>query len=200
VRLLEVLGIKTDLVKPGDDLMEILWQGMEKADLHLEEDDILVIAESAVATAEGGAVNLLNVTPSPRALELAEKYRKDPREMELIIRCSDRIMGGIPGVVLTIKDGFLYPNAGIDHSNAPPGCVVLFPEDPQRSASQIRKRLEEASGKRIGVVIGDSRTHPLRLGCVGVALACDGVVPVEDARSSQRRRWSWARGMRAFPP
>ncbi len=185
VRLLEVLGIKTDLVKPGDDLMEILWQGMEKADLHLEEDDILVIAESAVATAEGGAVNLLNVTPSPRALELAEKYRKDPREMELIIRCSDRIMGGIPGVVLTIKDGFLYPNAGIDHSNAPPGCVVLFPEDPQRSASQIRKRLEEASGKRIGVVIGDSRTHPLRLGCVGVALACDGVVPVEDARGQK---------------
>jgi len=185
VRLLEVLGIKTDLVKPGDDLMEILWRGMEKADLHLEEGDVLVIAESAVATAEGGVVNLLNVTPSPRALELAEKYRKDPREMELVIRCSDRIMGGIPGVVLTIKDGFLYPNAGIDHSNAPPGCVVLFPEDPQRSASQIRKRLEEASGKRIGVVIGDSRTHPLRLGCVGVALACDGVVPVEDARGQK---------------
>jgi coenzyme F420-0:L-glutamate ligase/homotetrameric cytidine deaminase len=144
-----------------------------------------VIAESAVATAEGGVVALSEVNPGPRAQELADKYRKDPREMELVIRSSDRIMGGIPGVVLTIKDGFLYPNAGIDHSNAPPGSVVLFPEDPKMSASRIRKRMEEASGKRIGVVIGDSRTHPLRLGCVGVALACDGILPVEDARGEK---------------
>jgi len=185
VRPLEVLGIKTDLVKPGDDLVEALLKGMERAGLHLEDGDILVIAESAVATAEGGVVKLSEVIPSLRALELAEKYRKDPREMELIIRSSDQIMGGIPGVVLTIKDGFLYPNAGIDHSNAPPGSVVLFPEDPQRSASWIRKRMENASGKRIGVVIGDSRTHPLRLGCVGVALACDGILPVEDARGQK---------------
>ncbi len=185
MRPLEVLGIKTDLVKPGDDLVEALLKGMERADLHLEDGDILVIAESAVATAEGGVVKLSEVIPSLRALELAEKYRKDPREMELIIRSSDQIMGGIPGVVLTIKDGFLYPNAGIDHSNAPPGSVVLFPEDPQRSASWIRKRMENASGKRIGVVIGDSRTHPLRLGCVGVALACDGILPVEDARGQK---------------
>jgi coenzyme F420-0:L-glutamate ligase/homotetrameric cytidine deaminase len=182
---LEVLGIKTDLIRPGDDLVEALLAGMERADLHLGDGDVLVIAESAVATAEGGVVALSEVTPGPRAQELADKYRKDPREMELIIRSSDQIMGGIPGVVLTIKDGFLYPNAGIDHSNAPPGSVVLFPEDPQRSASRIRKRMEEASGKRIGVVIGDSRTHPLRLGCVGVALACDGILPVEDARGQK---------------
>ena len=45
--------------------------------------------------------------------------------------------------------------------------------------------MEEATGKRIGVVIGDSRTHPLRLGCVGVALACDGILPVEDARGQK---------------
>jgi len=185
VRPLEVLGIKTDLIRPGDDLVEALLEGMEKEGFALTDGDVLVIAESAVATAEGGVVNLSNVTPGPRALELAEKYRKDPREMELIIRSSDQIMGGILGVVLTIKDGFLYPNAGIDHSNAPPGCVVLFPEDPSRSAALIRRRVEEWSGKRIGVVIGDSRTHPLRLGCVGVALACDGIIPVEDARGQK---------------
>jgi coenzyme F420-0:L-glutamate ligase/homotetrameric cytidine deaminase len=182
---LEVLGIKTDLIKPGDDLVEALLGGMERAGLGLANGDVLVIAESAVATAEGGVVSLSEVNPGPRAQELADKYRKDPREMELVILSSDRIMGGIPGVVLTIKDGFLYPNAGIDHSNAPPGSVVLFPEDPKMSASRIRKRMEDASGKRIGVVIGDSRTHPLRLGCVGVALACDGILPVEDARGEK---------------
>jgi coenzyme F420-0:L-glutamate ligase/homotetrameric cytidine deaminase len=165
--------------------VEDLLAGMRRAGLSLTDGDVLVIAESAVATAEGGVVALSEVNPGPRAQELADKYRKDPREMELVIRSSDRIMGGIPGVVLTIKDGFLYPNAGIDHSNAPPGSVVLFPEDPKMSASRIRKRMEEASGKRIGVVIGDSRTHPLRLGCVGVALACDGILPVEDARGEK---------------
>lgn len=185
MRLLEVLGIKTDLVRPGDDLAEALLRGMERAGLALADGDVLVVAESAVATAEGGVVSLVEVTPGARARELAEKYEKDPREMELIIDSSDRIMGGIPGVVLTIKDGFLYPNAGIDHSNAPPGSVVLFPKEPQRSAALLRERMEEASGKRIGVVIGDSRTHPLRLGCVGVALACDGIVPVEDARGQK---------------
>ena len=182
---LELFGIKTDLVRPGDDLAEAILRGMERSGLRLADGDVLVVAESAVATAEGGIVDLSLVTPGPRALELAEMYAKDAREMELIIRSSDRIVGGIPGVVLTIKDGFLYPNGGIDHSNAPPGHVVLFPEDPGRSAAGLRKRLEEASDKRIGVIIGDSRTHPLRLGCVGVALACDGIVPVEDARGQK---------------
>ena len=182
---MEVLGIKTDLVRPGDDLVEALLRGMERAGLRLADGDVLVVAESVVATAEGGVVSLSEVNPGPRARELAEKYEKDPREMELVIGTSDWIMGGISGVVLTVKDGFLYPNAGIDHSNAPPGSVVLFPKEPQKSAALIRERMEEASGKRIGVVIGDSRTHPLRLGCVGVALACDGIVPVEDARGQK---------------
>jgi homotetrameric cytidine deaminase len=42
-----------------------------------------------------------------------------------------------------------------------------------------------AKGRRIAVIIGDSRTHPLRLGCVGVALACVGIEPVEDARGQK---------------
>ena len=182
---LELFGVETDLVRPGDDLAEVILRGMEKAGLRLADGDVLVVAESAVATAEGGIVDLSLVTPGDQARELAEMYDKDAREMELIIRSSDRIIGGIPGVVLTIKDGFLYPNGGIDHSNAPPGHVVLFPRDPGRSAAELRKRLEEASDKRIGVIVGDSRTHPLRLGCVGVALACDGIVPVEDARGQK---------------
>ncbi len=180
---LEVFGIKTDLVKVGDDLVHALKNSMAKAGLSLRDGDILVVSESTVATAEGRVVALDDVTPSDLAITMAGRYCKDPREMELILRESDEIVGGIPGVVLTMKKGFLYPNAGIDNSNAPPGHVVLFPADAQKSASEIRKRI--ANGKEIGVIIGDSRTHPLRLGCVGVALACEGLEPVEDARGQK---------------
>jgi coenzyme F420-0:L-glutamate ligase/homotetrameric cytidine deaminase len=180
VRLLEVLGIRTDLVGVGMDLVDALQKGMTRGGLAFNDGDVLVVSESAVATWEGRVVRLEEIIPSGLACSLAARYSKDPREMELILRESDEIVGGIPGVVLTLKGGFLYPNAGIDHSNAPPGYVVLFPADPQRSAARIRVRM--ACGKRIGVIVGDSRTHPLRFGCVGVALGCAGIEPVEDAR------------------
>jgi len=180
---LQVLGIKTDLISPGDDLVESLEKAIVRSGLVLQDGDILVISESTVATAEGRVVALQDVTPSPLALSMAAKYSKDPREMELILQESDEIMGGIPGVVLTLRDGFLYPNAGIDSSNAPPGHVVLFPADAQKTAFEIMERM--AKGRKIAVIIGDSRTHPLRLGCVGVALACVGLEPVEDARGQK---------------
>ncbi len=180
---MEVLGIKTEIVKVGEDLVAAIEKGMKEAGLALHDGDILVVSESTVATSEGRVVNLDSVQPGDLARALAARYEKDPREMELILQESDEIIGGIPGVILTLNKGFLYPNAGIDHSNAPPGTVVLFPENPQRSAAEIRRRI--ARGKRIGVIIGDSRTHPLRLGCVGVALACEGLEPVEDARGQK---------------
>ena len=183
MRFLEVFSIKTDLIGIGDDMVEALEKGLRESGLTLEDGDILVVSESAVATWEGRVVNLDDVKPGRLACNLAVRYSKDPRDMELILRESEEIVGGIPGVVLTMNKGFLYPNAGIDHSNAPPGYVVLFPADSQKSASIIRDRM--ARGKKIGVIVGDSRTHPLRLGCVGVALGCVGLEPVEDARGQK---------------
>ena len=151
---MEVFGIKTDLIGIGDDMVEALERGMKESGLALEDGDILVVSESAVATWEGRVINLEDVKPGRLACDLAARYSKDPRDMELILREADEIVGGIPGVVLTMNKGFLYPNAGIDHSNAPSGYVVLFPADPQRSASVIHDRL--ARGKRIGVIVGDS--------------------------------------------
>ena len=180
---MQVLGIKTDLIKPGDDLADRLEKAMAHAGLMLQDGDILVVSESTLATAEGRLVYLESIEPSPQARLMADKYDKDPREMQLILEESDQIVGGIPGVVLTMREGFLYPNAGIDNSNAPPGSVVLFPSHPLDSACQIRERL--AKGLNIAVIIGDSRTHPLRLGCVGVALACAGLDAVEDARGQK---------------
>jgi len=59
---------------------------------------------------------------------------------------------------------------------------VLLPEDRASSAARIKKQLETAFSCRLGVIVGDSRTQPMRLGCVGIALGCSGLRPVEDAR------------------
>ncbi len=181
---IQMLGIRTPLIGAGDDIVEVLCGAFEKHGVFLEDRDILVLAESAVATAEGRLVDLSTVVPGKIAKELAGKYCLDPREMELVLCECDEIIGGVPGAALTLTNGTLSPNAGIDGSNAPEGHVVLLPEDAQKSAAYIRKGVEEYSSCHVGVIIGDSRTQPLRLGCMGVALGTSGMVPVEDARGS----------------
>lgn len=182
---MELYGIKTPIIKPGDNLIELLVHAMQELNFELQDGDIIVLSESAVATAENRLIDLATILPSAKALELGERYAIDPREMELILKESEKIIGGIPGFVLCMKNGFLLPNAGIDHSNAPEGHVILLPEDPDASARAIRRGLEARYNCRIAVIIGDSRTHPLRWGSVGIALGCSGIEAVEDARGTK---------------
>ncbi|AKB25823.1 Coenzyme F420:L-glutamate ligase [Methanosarcina sp. MTP4] len=181
---IQMFGIKTPIIRAGDDVVQILEAALKEACVEPLEGDIFVLAESAVATSENRVVELEQIKPGERAVALGEEYELDPREMELVIRECDEIFGGVPGAALTITKGILAPNAGIDASNAPEGHVVLLPEDPRKSAENIRKRLEERYSCRLGVIVGDSRTQPLRLGCTGLALGVSGFVPVEDARGA----------------
>jgi len=181
---LQMLGIKTPLIMPGDNIAELIADSLEKQGLQFQDNDVLIVAESPVATSERRLVFLDDVKPSERALELAAKYQLDPREMELILQECDEIFGGVPGAALTITKGTLAPNAGIDSSNAPDGYVVLLPKNAQESATSIRKYIQSRCNCHIGVIIGDSRTQPLRLGCVGIAIGTSGIVPVEDARGT----------------
>jgi len=178
-----VYGIKTALIQSGDDLINHLTAACKKSACGcIKDGDILVIAESAVATAEGREVRLESVTPSPYANELGERYTLDPRIAEVVIRESDSIVGGIPGFLLCMKGGTLLPNAGVDVSNAPPGCILPLPENPDASAQKLRNRLKAECGVNAGVIIADSRTHAMRLGCSGVAIGCSGLVSVIDER------------------
>ncbi|MGP8320333.1 MAG: coenzyme F420-0:L-glutamate ligase [Methanosarcinaceae archaeon] len=181
---MQMYGIRTALIKPGDDIVEIISEALESAGIQPMDGDILVLAESAVATAEERVVQLCNVNPGSKARDFAKKYELDAREMELILQECDEIFGGVPGAALTITNGTLSPNAGIDGSNAPDGCVVLLPKDAQKSAALIRAGIEKRYSCRVGIIIGDSRTQPLRLGCVGIALGTSGIRPVEDSRGS----------------
>jgi coenzyme F420-0:L-glutamate ligase / coenzyme F420-1:gamma-L-glutamate ligase len=181
---IQMFGVKTPIIREGDDLVKVLEMALEEANLVPIEGDIFVLAESAVGTAERRIVKLESVAPGERAKVLGEQYGIDPREMELVLKECDEIFGGVPGAALTITKGVLAPNAGIDASNAPEGYVILLPEDPRKSSEKIRKELEQRYSCKLGVIIGDSRTQPLRLGCSGIALGVSGFVPVEDARGT----------------
>jgi coenzyme F420-0:L-glutamate ligase/coenzyme F420-1:gamma-L-glutamate ligase len=177
-----VIGLPTGIIRCGDSIAQLVMMAAGNACGGFKDGDILVLAETAVATAEGNVVRLSEVRPSVRAEELAARYRIDPATAEVVLRESDSIVGGIPGFLLCMKGGTLLPNAGVDASNAPPGCVTPLPADPNGSALRIRDAIMKATGARIGVVIADSRTHAMRLGCSGVAIGCAGFTAVIDDR------------------
>ncbi|WNY24467.1 Bifunctional F420 biosynthesis protein FbiB [Methanimicrococcus hongohii] len=179
---LEIFGLKSDLIHPGDDIFLKISAAFQNAGVLPQENDILVIAESALATSENRVVCLSDIEPGAEALEYEKLHQVDAREAELVIRESDVIFGGVFGVLLTLKAGMLCPNAGIDNSNAPDGCVILYPENPTKSAKAIASFILDKFGVRVGVIIADSRTQPLRLGCTGVAIGAAGFHATVDKR------------------
>jgi coenzyme F420-0:L-glutamate ligase/coenzyme F420-1:gamma-L-glutamate ligase len=181
-RSFEVFGIPTGIITIGDSIPDRVVPAAREACGGFMEGDILVLAETAVATAEGNVITLSTITPSQRALELSVRYQMDPRTVEVVLRESDSIVGGIPGFLLCMKHGTLLPNAGVDASNAPLGCVTPLPKNPDHSALTIKHAIEAMTGVRIGVIIADSRTHAMRRGCSGVAIGNAGFTAVIDDR------------------
>ncbi len=180
-----LFGIKTGLIHHGEEILPLLLSGINNLDLTLADGDILVIAESALATAEGRLVSLDHVKPSQEAKELASQYELDPRLAEIVLKESDEIVGGIPGFLLCTSKGNLLPNAGVDGSNAPDGMVSLLPADPNKSARMIREEIFRLKNVSVAVLVIDSRTHPMRYGCSGVAIGCSGIPSVLDERGKR---------------
>jgi coenzyme F420-0:L-glutamate ligase / coenzyme F420-1:gamma-L-glutamate ligase len=177
-----VIGLHIGLIRSGDSIADCMIAAAQKTCGGFKDDDILVLAETAVATAEGNVVLLSTITPSAWAQKLAAQYQMDPRIVEVVLQETDSVVGGISGFLLCMKNGTLLPNAGVDASNAPLGCVTPLPADPDNSALTIKKAVEVQCKVRIGVIIADSRTHAMRRGCSGVAIGCAGITAVIDDR------------------
>jgi len=92
-----VIGLPTGIIRPGDPMAGRVVEAATKACGGFRNGDILVLAETAVATAEGNVIRLSEISPSERARDLAERYRMDPATAEVVLRESDSIIGGIPG-------------------------------------------------------------------------------------------------------
>ena len=179
---MQVIPIKTRIITPEDNILDVILKGLKDAGLELEDNDILAIAETPLGTTEGRTVDLSEVDSSEEAVALASKFDMLPQVAELVVREADEILGGIPHVVLTIKNNTLMANAGVDKSNVPPGHASLLPLDSRASADRLRTEIKSRLGKTVGVLVIDSRTQPLRLGNIGMALGVAGFYPVADDR------------------
>lgn len=179
---LVIIPIEAPVQQQSFDLIAVLRGSLAQAGETLQDGDVLAVSSKYTAISEGRVVQLDAITVSPQGRALAQHYQMNPQIAELVLREADHVFGGIPGFLLTFKDGIVSPNAGIDRSNIPSGRAVLFPEDPYASARRLRAAIREALGVTVGVILTDSWLMPGRLGTTGVALATAGFPPLQDER------------------
>lgn len=177
------------LVQAGDRLADLMAAALKETGLHARDGDVLVIAQKVVSKAEGRQVPLSGVEPSPAAKALASEVDKDPRLVEWILRESDRVVRKAPGVLIVRhRLGIVCANAGIDQSNVDHSqgeSILLLPQDPDRSARDLRSALHDATGVQFGVIVSDSINRPWRLGTVGIAIGSAGVQVLDDRRGDR---------------
>ena len=172
----------------GDDLAALLGDAAKRAGLSLTGGH-LVVCQKIVSKAEGRVVPLAGVEPSEQARRFAAEEDKDPRQVELVLRESARIVRRGHGVlVCETRHGFVCANAGVDLSNAPEGSAVLLPEDPDASAARLREGLLALGAGPLGVVVSDTFGRPWREGLVDVAIGSAGFAPLADLRGE--RDWA----------
>jgi coenzyme F420-0:L-glutamate ligase/coenzyme F420-1:gamma-L-glutamate ligase len=184
IRLVALPGIPA--VQPGDDLPALIRAAAQRASIALKAG-ALVVAQKIVSKAEGRVVALSDVTPSAETARLAAEDGRDPRQLELVLRESVRIVRRGHGVTISeTKHGFVCANAGVDLSNTPaPDTAVLLPVDPDASARALRNALlDDGATLPFAVIVSDTFGRPWREGLVDVALGSAGIEPICDLRGS----------------
>jgi putative folate metabolism gamma-glutamate ligase len=154
-------SIKTCRVHTFQDLNRFV-------DAHLppiSEESVVVVTSKVVSICEGRTVPKHAIT----------KEKLIQQEADIIIantKLSNK------RIVLTLKNNLLIPSAGIDESNGN-DAYVLYPKDCFASAKQLWSFLRTKHRvQKLGILITDSHTTPLRKGVTGIALAWWGFDPL----------------------
>jgi len=164
-------------VRPGDDLARLIAQGARAAGVALRDGDVLAVAQKIVSKSEGRIVRLADVQPGARAMEMARQAGKDPRQLEVVLQETAKIVRWAHGVLISeTHHGFICANAGVDRSNAgAPDTVILLPLDPDASATRLRDAIKAREGASVAVVITDTFGRAWREGHVNVAIGIAGL-------------------------
>lgn len=186
LRIIPVKGIGE--IAPGTDLGLVIYAALQAQQLTLQQGDVLVITQKIVSKAEGEVINLDEIRASEFAQSVASQSKKDAPYIEVVLRESRRIVRMDHGVLISeTKHGFICANAGVDESNVNGAHeITLLPVDPDRSAQELRTRLQhlsrESAAFDIAVIISDTWGRPWRNGQVNMAIGVAGMEALADYR------------------
>ncbi|MBF6606210.1 MAG: coenzyme F420-0:L-glutamate ligase [Chloroflexi bacterium] len=195
VEIVAVPGVPE--VVSGDDLPAIVAQALAAAlspggslasGGPLRPDDVVVVTSKIVSKAEGALVDLATIEPRPEAIAFAERWDRDARQIEVVLREARRVVRMANGVLITeTRHGFICANGGVDASNVgrrSGEVVLLLPTDPDASATRLRDAIRRELGMDVAVIVSDSFGRPWRWGITDVAIGVSGIAPLEDLRGT----------------
>lgn len=182
VRLIPIVFL--DEIAPGISIADKLLESLRRRHQRLQSGDILVVKHKIISKSEGRLVDLATITPSAESIAWAKQHNLDARVSELAIRESRSVIRRRNGVLITeTQHGFLCANSGIDVSNVDGGkTALLLPENPDRSADNLRRALKKETGVSVPVIITDSFGRPWREGLTEFAIGVAGMKPLRDDR------------------
>jgi len=151
----------------------------------LKNGDVIVISSKFISISQGRVLKIDNSRVCNKAKEISKKFNSTEKFIEIVLRESDEILGGVAGFVMSTTDGILAPNAGIDKSNSNGTEIILYPNEPYRFAEELKRKIFLESKIHVGIIIVDSRLMPTRIGTTGVTIACAGLEPTKDLRGEK---------------
>ena len=177
----EVIGVEgIPEVRRGEDVGRLIADAAAGQGTPLAARDLVVVSQKIVSKSEGAMVRLAEVTPSARALALAQEVQRDPRLVEVILAESRRVVRHAKDVLIVeTHHGFVCANAGVDQSNVDADTACLLPKDPDASARALRQRLSELTGHVLAIIVADTFGRPWREGLANVAVGIAGFAPLK---------------------
>lgn len=177
---LQIVGVRgLPEIEPGTDLAEMIHSAAVAQGEPLVDGDVVVVTSKIVSKAEGCTVELADVEPSEFATRWAEKWDKDPRLVEVVLRESKRVIRQIGPVLITeTHHGFCCANSGVDQSSSgAAGRILTLPKDPDATCRAQRERFAEL-GVDVAVIMSDTFGRPWREGQTDVAIGIAGMNPL----------------------
>ena len=177
---LQITGIEgIPEIEVGTDLAAVAHAAAAEQGAPLSDGDVVVVTSKVVSKAEGCAIELAGVEASPFAAAWAERWDKDPRVVEVVLRESKRVIRQIGPVLITeTHHGFCCANSGVDQSSSgAAGRVLVLPKDPDASCRAMRARFGEL-GVDVAVIMSDTFGRPWREGQTDVAIGIAGMSPL----------------------
>ena len=180
-----VIPIETGYIKPNENLDVII----EPAREIMEDGDYLVIAETPISVSQNRLVDESKYTPSLKAkvittvwckymwgyllgplLKIKKRTIKNLRRLPEETKAHKEVVLQLYGLKHALKPA---SEAGIDLSNAPGSYVSLLPDNPEKVAIDIKKKI----GKNICVMIIDTDATYKKKDkyFTGLPIAIDGI-------------------------